>query len=68
MYDSTRTVKIFRIDGCTALSVAVLVTGIIYSYIFGHSTAEYIKIIKHAGISYRRKEEKLMRKHFFRRL
>lgn len=49
MYDSTGTVKILGLTVVQLLSVAVLVTGIIYSYIFGHSTAEYIKNNKKCG-------------------
>lgn len=43
MYDSSGTVKIMDLTVIQLLAILVFVTGIIYAYIFGHQTAEYIK-------------------------
>lgn len=57
MYDSVGTVKIFGLTVVQILAVAVLATGIIYLYIFGHSTAEYIKNSKKSGNKLPQKKE-----------
>lgn len=43
MYEASGTVKIFGLTVIQLLSVALFAVGIIYSYIFGHRTVEYIK-------------------------